>query len=178
MFTSRAEYRLLLRQGNADLRLSDAGFKIGLLSKRNHDLFVQKRQAIEKELDRLRQTRSGPDTLELILSRPGTVYADLPERDDTLSSEVIQQVEIAIKYAGYIDRQDVEVAKFKTLEDKQIPAGFDYDTVPSLRREGRQKLKTIRPATLGQASRISGITPAAISLLLIYHKKGFPLIKD
>src|SRR5206468_5816599 len=101
-------------------------------------------------------------------------YQDLPGKRTDLADEVIQQVEIAIKYEGYIDRQELEVEKFKTLEDKQIPAAFDYDTVHSLRTEARQKLKKIRPATLGQASRISGVSPSDIGILMVWLKRGVP----
>jgi tRNA uridine 5-carboxymethylaminomethyl modification enzyme len=172
MFTSRAEYRLLLRQDNADLRLSDIGHKIGLLPDRNYEIFRRKRLAIEKEMVRLEQTRYGSDTLVQLLRRPGTTYKDLPSFDNSLLDEVIQQVEIATKYAGYLSRQDAEVAKFKTLENKKIPAAFDYMNVPSLRNEARQKLGKIRPATLGQAARISGVSPADIGILMVWLKRS------
>jgi tRNA uridine 5-carboxymethylaminomethyl modification enzyme len=106
-----------------------------------------------------------------ILSRPEITYATLPGKDATLSEEVVQQVEIAVKYAGYIDRQELEVQKFKHLEDKGIPITFDFSTVPSLRHEARQKLTKIRPATIGQAARISGVSPADISILLVSLKR-------
>lgn len=172
MFTSRAEYRLILRQDNADLRLADIGYEIGLLPERNHRKFLAKRQAIDSEMERLHLTRIGTSTMAELLRRPEVQYANLPSRDDSLSSEVIQQIEIGIKYQGYIDRQEVEVAKFKTLEDKQIPAWLNYDTVHSLRPEARQKLIKIRPGTLGQASRISGVSPSDISLLMVWMKRG------
>lgn len=172
MFTSRAEYRLILRQDNADLRLADIGYEIGLLPERNHRKFLAKRQAIDSEMERLHLTRIGTSTMAELLRRPEVQYANLPSRDDSLSSEVIQQIEIGIKYQGYIDRQEVEVAKFKTIEDKQIPAWLNYDTVHSLRPEARQKLIKIRPGTLGQASRISGVSPSDISLLMVWMKRG------
>jgi len=172
MFTSRAEYRLLLRQDNADLRLCDIGHNIGLLPDRNYEFFKRKRLAIEKEMVRLEQTRYGSDTLVQLLRRPGTSYKDLPYFDNSLLDEVIQQVEIATKYAGYLSRQDAEVAKFKSLEAKRIPAAFDYMNVPSLRNEARQKLGKIRPATLGQAARISGVSPADIGILMVWLKRS------
>jgi tRNA uridine 5-carboxymethylaminomethyl modification enzyme len=170
MFTSRAEYRLLLRQDNADLRLSAFGYEIGLLPKRNYLKFCEKEKAIVEEMNRLEKTRVGGETLAQQLRRPEVKYQDLIDKYN-LSIEVAQQVEIAIKYSGYISRQENEVAKFKDLEHKQIPAAFDYTLVPSLRPEARQKLGKIRPATIGQASRISGVSPADISILLVWLKR-------
>jgi len=172
MFTSRAEYRLLLRQDNADMRLSQIGLDVGLLPKRNGDKFMAKKQAIDTELARLRETYHVRDSLAKILSRPETKYRDLPSQNPHLSDEVIQQVEIGIKYAGYVERQETEVAKVKSLEEKNIPASFDFANVPSLRLEARQKLAKIRPQTIGQAGRISGVSPADISILLVWLKRG------
>jgi len=107
-----------------------------------------------------------------ILSRPEVSYKNLPCRNETLSDEIVQQVEIAVKYAGYIDRQELEVQKFKKLEDKSIPETFDFSTVPSLRLEARQKFSKIRPTTIGQAARISGVSPADISILMVWLKRS------
>ncbi len=178
MFTSRAEYRLSLRQDNADCRLSRIGYEIGLLPVRHYRKFELKRKAIETELARLDITRCGSDTLVQLLRRPEVSYCDLPSRDDALSAEVIRQVEIVAKYAGYIDRQQVEIEKFRSLEDKQIPNSFDYAGVPSLRSEARQKLANIRPATLGQASRISGVSPADIAILMVWLKRHIATLPD
>jgi tRNA uridine 5-carboxymethylaminomethyl modification enzyme len=171
MFTSRAEYRLLLRQDNADLRLSQIGHEIGLLPDRHFKTFQAKEEAIHSEINRLTKTFHQFDSLAKILSRPEMNYGGLPDRNPNLSDEVIQQVEIAIKYAGYIERQELEVEKFRSLEEKAIPANFDFTTVPSLRLEARQKLSKIRPATIGQAARISGVSPADISILMVSLKR-------
>src|SRR5277367_5590625 len=178
MFTSRAEYRLLLRQDNADLRLSDLGHEIGLLPDRNHGKFSRKKDLITREFERLNATRHGPDLLIQVLRRPEVSYATMPDRDCSLPEEVVQQVEITAKYAGYIDRQEIGVERFKALEEKQIPATFDYDTVHSLRTEARQKLNKIRPSTLGQASRISGVSPSDIGILMVWLKRGISVNKE
>jgi tRNA uridine 5-carboxymethylaminomethyl modification enzyme len=172
MFTSRAEYRLLLRQDNADLRLSGLAHDIGLLPARNARKLEVKRAAIEDELARLEKTRSGSETLAQLLRRPEMTYANLPDRNPALSEEVIHQVEIFLKYEGYIARQEIEVAKLKSLEDKQIPPWMDYAKVPSLSTEARQKLAKIQPGTLGQASRISGVSPSDIGILMVWLKQG------
>ena len=171
MFTSRAEYRLLLRQDNADLRLSQIGHEIRLLPDRNYKKYQAKERAINDEITRLLTTYYESNSLAKILSRPEMSYKDLANRNKALTDEVIQQVEIAIKYAGYIDRQELEVEKFKALESKAIPDTFDYSTVPSLRLEARQKLSDVRPATIGQATRISGVSPADISILMVCLKR-------
>lgn len=172
MFTSRAEHRLILRQDNADARLSALGYEIGLLPERNYLIAKKKSEAVASELDRLGRTRDGSETLAQILKRPEIRYANLNNKIENLPADVTQQVEIEIKYAGYIAREQTQIAKFKTLEEKQIPPAFDYSTVPSLRMEARQKFMKIRPATLGQASRISGVSPSDISILMVWLKRS------
>lgn len=172
MFTSRAEYRLLLRQDNADLRLCEIGHEIDLLPEHNYKRFRTKQQAIADELERLNVTHCGSTSLSKMLSRPEVAYKDLPSKNEALSDEAIQQVEIAVKYAGYIDRQELEVEKFKSMENKCIPDTFDFSTVPGLRHEALQKLARIRPATVGQAARISGVSPADIGILLVWLKRN------
>ena len=172
MFTSRAEYRLLLRQDNADERLSPLGWEIGLLPERNFRQFEIKSNLVNQEVDRLEQTRLNGESLAKMLRRPEMTYAQIPSARTDLPSEVSEQVEIRLKYESYIERQEAEVVRFKTMEDKQIPARLDYGLVHSLRREARQKLSEIRPRTIGQASRISGVSPADISILLISLKRG------
>jgi tRNA uridine 5-carboxymethylaminomethyl modification enzyme len=182
MFTSRAEYRLLLRQDNADTRLSRVGYEIGLLKEANFLRLEAKQRAIEAELERLHSTRHNGETLAQMLRRPEVEYRDLPGHQSNqpaqlenaspwLRDEVIQQVEIILKYEGYIDRQQADIEKLKGLENKQIPASFDYSTVPSLRLEARQKLGKIRPSTLGQAARISGVSPADVGILMVWLRR-------
>ncbi len=172
MFTSRAEYRLLLRQDNADERLSEIGHEIGLLPERNYRLFRNKMEQIETEVSRLNTEKEGGIPLAQLLKRPEITYQDLPKNDLSLPAEVVEQVEVRIKYEGYIHRQEEEIQKFQSLEEKQIPDWLDYNTIPSLSFEGRQKLIRIQPKTLGQASRISGVTPADVSLLSVWMKRG------
>jgi len=172
MFTSRAEYRLLLRQDNADLRLSEIGHDVGLLPERLWRKVAAKRDAIAAELDRLGKTHVGSDSLARMLRRPEVGYGDLPHRDETLSPEVVEQVEISLKFDGYIQRQEAEVERFRTMEDKRIPDWLDYASLRNLRPEARQKLTQVRPATLGQASRISGVSPADVSVVMIAMKRG------
>lgn len=201
MFTSRAEYRLSLREDNADLRLTETGRKLGLVDDARWDAFSRKRDAVAKEIERLKSTWVNPRSfpaevaepllgkaiereysLSDLLKRPGVSYATLMAAhnvDGTLlagpgvSDEDVlaEQVEIQVKYAGYIARQQDEVQKHLSHEQQHIPLDIDYDAVSSLSFEVRQKLKTHRPETIGQAARISGVTPAAISLLLIHLKR-------
>lgn len=172
MFTSRAEYRLLLRQDNADLRLSEIGRDVGLLPERLWRKVAAKRDAIAAELDRLAKTHVGSDSLARLLRRPEVSYGDLPHRNEKLSPEEVEQVEIALKFDGYIQRQEAEVERFRTMEDKRIPDWLDFTALRNLRPEARIKLNQIRPATLGQAARISGVSPADVSVVMIAMKRG------
>ena len=172
MFTSRAEYRLLLRQDNADQRLCRLAHNLGLLSDQHFARFEQKESQMLDEVERLQKTRHEQELLSQILKRPEMSYAILPQANLSLDPEIQQQVEITIKYQGYIDRQENEVQKFRSMETKQIPTWMNYQTIPGLRNEARQKLADIQPHTLGQASRISGISPADISLLMVHMKQA------
>ncbi len=174
MFTSRAEYRLMLRQDNADLRLCEIGNVTGSLNSRLHSIFCAKRDQIDQEIQRLDNNQVDGVALSQMLRRPEVSYDKLPSRNESLPSEVIEQVEIAVKYAGYIERQEQEVARFQSMESKQIPDWLDYQSITGLRNEARQKLDTHQPATVGQASRISGISPSDVSLLLVHMKRGKP----
>lgn len=193
MMTSRAEYRLLLRQDNADQRLTKKGYEIGLISKERYDWVCKKEELIAQEIERVAKVKIGAnkkvqellesyDSIPLntgtflteLIRRPELDYDKLapidPERPD-LPAEVAEQVNISIKYDGYIKRQMKQVESFKKLEKKKIPENFNYDDVPSLRIEARQKLKTYSPTSIGQASRISGVSPADVSVLLVYMEQ-------
>ena len=193
MMTSRSEYRLLLRQDNADLRLTPLGYKIGLISQERYDAFEKKRSLIDGEIQRLRKLVFPPsDTVNEILAnanstpiktgihadellkRPEITYAAL-EGEDTerkpLPRDVCEQVEISIKYEGYINRQMSQAKQFSKLENKRLPKDIDYKKIEGLRIEAMQKLDKIRPLSLGQASRISGVSPADIAVLMIYLKQ-------
>lgn len=172
MFTSRAEYRLLLRQDNADLRLTEIGNDIGTVKIRNYTSYGIKKQLIDSEIERLKKTFDGTVSLEQLLKRNEMSYEKLPQAKHDLPAMVKQQVEIIVKYSGYIDRQEGEVARFRQMEDKQIPDWLEYENISGLRNESRQKLMDHRPATLGQASRISGISPSDVSLIMVQMKRG------
>ena len=194
MMTSRAEYRLLLRQDNADQRLTEKGYEVGLISQERYDRLKEKERLIESEIERLKKAyvgtsekvqellesyestplNSGSSLAELI-RRPELSYEAVtdidvtrPELPKDLAAEVIEQVDISLKYDGYIQRQKRQVEQFKKMENKKIPEDMDYDAVNSLRIEAVQKLKEYRPVSIGQASRISGVSPADISVLLVY----------
>ena len=171
MFTSRAEYRLLLRQDNADLRLSKLGFEVGLLSEPRFRSVQAKAEMIRGELERLRATRDEGLSLEKLLKRPEVRYRDLPCAGPELPPLVIEQVEIQVKYSGYIGRQEFDVKRLKGLEKRKISNSIDYEAITGLRTEARQKLATVRPRTLGQAARISGVSPADISLLSVWAQR-------
>jgi tRNA uridine 5-carboxymethylaminomethyl modification enzyme len=205
MFTSRAEFRLQLREDNADMRLTEAGRRMGLVGDAQWDAFCRKRDAVSRETERLKATWVNPRSLPPVeservlgksiehehnlfdlLRRPGVHYDALMAMNDhqhmhpdvsretlgDLHDVVVEQVEIAAKYSGYIDRQKNEVERASHYEGMKLPSDLDYLQVTALSFEARQKLAKHRPETLGQASRISGITPASISLLLIHLKKG------
>ena len=192
MMTSRAEYRLLLRQDNADIRLTDIGHDIGLIDDERYSKFILKKKQIEKEIYRLENTMVGANatiqkflekknstglktaaSLAELIRRPELSYEDIEEIDEgreKLPDDVIEQINITIKYKGYIDRQNQQVHQFKKLESRRLPDDIDYEQIKNLRLEARQKLSKIRPENIGQASRISGVSPADISVLLVYMK--------
>jgi len=200
MMTSRAEYRLLLRQDNADIRLRKKGYEIGLITEEQYQYLLRKEELIQKEMDRLKNTSVGANkeiqafleehesstlktaaTLAELICRPELSYANIAPIDKerevfaleicgekNLPMDVVEQVEIEIKYEGYIIRQKRQVEQYKKMEKKKIPEDLNYDDVPSLRLEARQKLKQFKPISVGQASRISGVSPADVSVLLVY----------
>ena len=211
MFTSRAEFRLQLREDNADMRLTETGRRLGLVDDARWDAFSRKRDAVSRETERLKSTWVNPRNLPKeeservlgkaieheynlfeLLRRPDVSYAALMSLQDgahastdvtpgvlgELSAPVIEQVDIAAKYAGYIDRQKDEVQRAAYYEGLKLPPDLDYMQVTALSIEARQKLARHRPETLGMASRISGITPASISLLLIHLKKSGIRVRD
>ena len=197
MFTSRAEYRLQLREDNADMRLTEDGHKIGLVGEEQWRMFNEKREAIEREIQRLKTTWYTPQklaedeqirvfgqklsreaNLHDLLRRPNLDYAALMTLEgampsENLSAEVIEQVEIQVKYQGYIDRQNEEIDSRRDIETLKLPDDIDYAKVKGLSAEVQQKLNQHKPETVGQASRISGVTPAAVALLMVHLKRGF-----
>ena len=166
MFTSRVEYRLLLREDNADTRLMPIGFEMGLISEQIYKEALKKIANVEKEIARLKDAR-----LEKALRRPGISYADIAKEETALTPEEIKEVEIEIKYEGFIKRQLSEINRFEKIEKIKVPDSIDYKNVHGLSSEIKEKLDKIRPITLGQASRISGVTPAAVSILMVYIEK-------
>lgn len=190
MMTSRAEYRLLLRQDNADLRLTEIGYKAGLISKERYEKLLLKKEVIDKECHRMKKTMVGASksvqdyllSLSTVPLKKGTTLAELVRRPElnydllkpvdpdrpSLSLEVREQVNISLKYEGYIERQNQQVEQFRKMENKRIPSDIDYHMIKNLRKEARQKLNQYRPLSIGQASRISGVSPADISVLLVY----------
>ncbi len=194
MMTSRAEYRLLLRQDNADLRLTEIGHEIGLISDERYERFLKKKEEIEKEIERLKTTNAKPNEetnsflrkqgtseitagtkLSELLKRTEITYKSLAEIDKKrpeLDRQVTEEVEIMVKYDGYIEMQKRQVEGFKKLEKKLLPEDLDYNTIKGIRLEARQKLNKYKPYSIGQASRISGVSPADISVLLIYLEQS------
>ena len=197
MFTSRAEYRLQLREDNADMRLTELGHQLGLVGEAQWRMFNDKREAVEREVQRLRGTWFTPKnlpeadqmrvlgqklgheySLHELLRRPNVSYADLMTLPNAASAETlteveVEQVEIQVKYQGYIDRQNEEINRRQAMEDLRLPQDIDYSKVKGLSAEVQQKLNLHRPETVGQASRISGITPAAVAMLMVHIKRGF-----
>jgi tRNA uridine 5-carboxymethylaminomethyl modification enzyme len=194
LLTSRAEYRLLLRHDNADLRLTEIGYRIGLIPEERYRRFVAKKEAIEREMTRLRETRVKPTPevqailreagsselnnaidLASLIKRPELTYAHIAQispAPEPITPEVAEQVEIQLKYEGYIKKSLQQVEKMKKMENKRIPEWVNYDRVHGISSEAREKLKKVRPLSLGQASRISGVSPADISILMVHIEQG------
>ena len=173
MFTSRAEYRLVLRHDNADRRLMKYGHRYGLINKKQLTELLEREKSISETIEYLEYSKRGEDSLLKLLKRPNMCFKDLLEIDSDLrkrniSVPVQEQVEIEAKYEGYINRQKQQIEKFKKMEKLSLPPYFHYDSIPGLRKEAQQKLDRFRPVSLGQASRISGVSPADISILMVY----------
>jgi tRNA uridine 5-carboxymethylaminomethyl modification enzyme len=190
LLTSRAEYRLLLRHDNADLRLTPIGYEIGLIKEERYQKFVNKRERVEEEINRLKETRFRPDEAVqamlaqaesslltnsvdgvTLLRRPELTYKHLETLSPSpieLTEDMKEQVEIQVKYTGYIEKQQIQVNRMERMEKKRIPDNIDYDIIYGLAVEAKQKLGKIRPLSIGQASRISGVTPADLSILLVH----------
>ena len=193
IMTSRAEYRLVLRQDNADLRLTEKSYDIGLASEERYQRYLRKKENVEKELQRLEEKFFSPSEVNYFLEKQGTspiqgrismaellkrpqvTYESLAEIDDETKPELsyheITQLEVQIKYEGYINKQLAQIERFRKLEDKVLPSDIDYGSIEGLRIEAAQKLEQLKPESVGQASRISGVSPADINVLLIYLEK-------
>ena len=195
MMTSRAEYRLLLRQDNADIRLTQIGYDIGLVDDKRYDWFMKKYERVEKEVNRLKNLiispredvlkyleKKGTATLKSgislyeLLKRPEISYRDIEYLGGESESHVLlrqdrEQVEVSIKYEGYIQKQQRQAKQFKKMESSRIPSDIDYEKISGMRLEARQKLNQVKPQSIGQASRISGVSPADISVLMVYLEK-------
>ena len=193
MMTSRTEYRLLHRQDNADRRLTPLGYELGLVSRAQYERVLEKYRQVDREVDRLEHTGTAPSPaldqllrsrgeppvkdgarLADLLRRPRLTYADLAPFDPgrpVLSPQVAGEAEVTIKYAGYIDRQLRQVEEMRRLEERPLPQDLDYLSLHGLRMEARQKLQEIRPRNLGQASRVSGVSPADVAVLMVYLKQ-------